>query len=236
MRTTDFVPQPEASHLDIASQDLDATCLQADRVARYGVLAQVITYYEVFLTGILSEVVSSRWPGTRQVTIKIRPSDLPRGDLNNYIKSASVAAEVSSVIDDAYSKRLSRVSNLLTSCGFPEPEQNADRKALVTAACEIRNCIVHSGGKVDQRTSDALQSLFSGLTIGEQFELDEGNLWKLLGAVRDDARAIDSAIRKKASDKQVARAEKKRRAAARRNAENLEQIQRRQSATITDTH
>ncbi|WP_254574283.1 hypothetical protein [Stenotrophomonas acidaminiphila] len=233
-RATDFIPQPEASHLDISCSEIEAISTQADRVARYGILVQVITYYEVYLTGVLSDVVSTRWPGNRQVTIKFRPSDLPNGELSSYLKAASVASEVTSVIDESYSKRLARISNLLTSCGFPEPQQTADRKMLVAAACEIRNCVVHNGGKVDQRTSDALQSIFPTVAIGAQFELDEARLWKLLAAVRDDARAIDFAIRKQASDKRVSRSAKKKRASARRKAENFVQMRARRGTTSTD--
>lgn len=233
-RTTDFIPEAEAFRLDISCDEIGVIGAQADRVARYGILVQVITYYEVYLASVLSDVVSTRWPGNRQVTIKLRPSDLPSGDLNAYLKAAAVAAEVGSVIDDAYSKRLARVANLLTSCGYPEPEQNADRKALVTAACEIRNCVVHSGGKVDQRAHEALHSLFPNACVGSQFELSETSLWMLLGAVRDDARAIDFAIRKQASDKRIARSAKRMRANARRKAENLAQMRARRSTAGID--
>lgn len=233
-RTTDFLPQPEASRLDISCGEIGVISTQADRVARYGILVQVITYYEVYLTGVLSDVVGTRWPGNRQVTVKFRPSDLPNGELNSYLKAASVASEVASVIDESYSRRLARISNLLTSCGFPEPQQSADRKMLVTAACEIRNCVVHNGGKVDHRTKDALESIFPALAIGAQFELDEACLWKLLAAVRDDARAIDFAIRKQASEKRVSRSAKRRRALARRKAENLAQMHARRGTNNTD--
>lgn len=229
-RTTEFVPQPEASHLDIACGDLTSTSQMADRVARYGILVQVITYYEVYLSDILSEIVSLRWPGTRQVMIKLRPSDLPSGDINEYIKSAAISAEVGSVIDETYSKRLSRITNLLTSCGFPEPDQNPVRKEQVTAACEVRNCIVHCGGKADERAKEALQSMFPGLSIGAQLELDETSLWKLLGAVRDDARAIDFAIRKKSSDRRIARIARRKRYYARRKAKNIAEMQKHRNA------
>ena len=231
-RTTDFIPQPEASRLDVSSQDIAGISERADRVARYGILVQVITYYEVFLTGILTDLINSRWPRTSQVTIKIRPSDLPLNDLSDYLKASVVSAEVNSVIAEGYSKRHARVNRLLNSYGFPEPVQNADRKSFVTASCEIRNCIVHNGGKVDQRAKDALEALFPNVALESQFELDEINLWKLLGAVRDDARAIDFALRKQMSDRRVARISKRKRAAARRKAVNLAQKQARNTPQV----
>jgi hypothetical protein len=234
-KTTDFVPQPEASRLDLRCSELPLIRLQADRVARYGILVQVITYYEVYLASMLADVVSSRWPANRQATIKLRPSELPAGDLREYIKRKTIEAEVGSVIDESYSKRLSRVANILKNCGFMEPVPNPARQALVTSACEVRNCIVHNGGKVDQKTYEEIKLLFPNVALGDQLELEESDLWKLVGAVRDDARAIDYAIRKQASDRRVRKAAKRRRAAARRKAENLRQMTMRRSNVTSTT-
>lgn len=220
-RVTDFVPQPEAGHLDVSTPELSALLPQTELVARYGILVQVITYYEVYLHGVLSRLLRDRWPGNRQVTLKIRPSDLPSSNVGEYIKSAAIASEVASVIDEGYSKRNSRIKNLLVSSGFPEPAQDPVRNDLVVAACEVRNCIVHSGGRVDQRAHDALGSFFPRLAVGDPLDLDELLLWRLVGAVRDDARAVDYAIRKPASDKAQRRHAKRKRYAANRKAKNL---------------
>lgn len=220
-RLTDFVPQLEAARLNISSAELMTSLPHTELVARYGVLVQIITYYEVYLAGVLSDVVRMRWPSTRQVSIKIRPSELPNADLENFLQNKLVAAEVNSVIEEGYSKRWSRVTNLLVSCGYPEPTQTDERKNLVTASCELRNCIVHSGAKADQRALDSLLSYFPALTLGAQVELDEASLWKLLGAVRDDARAIDFAVRKQASDRHVVKVNRRRRKKLRKKEANL---------------
>lgn len=226
LRVTDFVPRLEAAHLDISTQELAMLVPRTELIARYGFLVQVITYYEVFLGSILSDVVVSRWPGNRQVTLKLRPSELPPSNLDVYIKSAAVAAEVGSVIDEGYNKRSSRITNLLTSSGFPPPSQTAGRSDLVAAACEVRNCIVHAGGKIDQRAFDALKPQFPTVQIGAEFDLSESDLWRLIGAVRDDARAIDYAIRKQASDRRIAKWARRKRYAMRKKAAKLAQAQR----------
>lgn len=231
-KLTDFVPQPEASRLDLLCSDLAGVQQQADRVARYGILVQVITYYEGYLSSILTDLVASRWPANRQATIKFRPSELPAGNLEEYIKQKAIKAEIDGIIGDTYRKRVSRVANLLENCGFPKPAADASRDELVTAACEIRNCIVHSGGKVDQRAYDELVDTYSSITVGTQFELPEKDLWTLVGAVRDDARAIDFAMRKQASDRRVRKAAKRKRASARRKAENLRQKALRASGNV----
>lgn len=220
-RLIDFVPQPEASHLDISSAELATASPRTELIARYGILAQVITYYEVYLSGVLSDIVRKRWPSTRQVSIKVRPSELPANDLAGFLKETVVSAEVNSVIEEGYAKRWSRIVNLLTSCGYPEPTQTDARKGLVTAACELRNCIVHSGSKVDQRALDALLNYFPRVTLGSQLDLDEDSLWNLLGAVRDDARAIDFAVREQASDRRSAVAARRKRKKTLRRERNL---------------
>lgn len=61
-RTSDFVPEPEALRLNIACHELAEKGQQADRVARYGLLVQVITYFEEYLSRVLCDVCSNHWP------------------------------------------------------------------------------------------------------------------------------------------------------------------------------
>jgi len=210
-RLSDFIPSPEAGHLNITAQAFRDLISSTALTARYGILVQVITLFEVYLSGMMFDVIKSKWPYRGKITIKIRPSDLPPADVENYLKSLIINSEVDSIIGDTYNKRTKRINNLLTDCGYPKPDESASRELLVIQACEFRNCIVHTGGKTDDRAVEALSSLIPSLSIGDQIPLDEALLWQLTSAVRDNARAVDYALRKQNSDKRILRRAKRKR-------------------------
>ncbi|MBK4737356.1 hypothetical protein [Noviherbaspirillum pedocola] len=221
-RINQFIPAPEAQHLDISSNELIGLSNKVQLTARYSMLVQVVTFYEVYIGDFLFDLMKARWPATTQVSIKIRPSDLPDTNLETYIQTATINAQIKSVVDESYQKREARIRKLLTENKYDEPLQSPQRSKLVTAACEIRNCIVHAGGKVDQRAVETLTDLIPTLQLGDQLMLEEPLMWQLLGAIRDSARALDYVVRKPVAEKFERRAAKNKRYYAARKLRNLE--------------
>lgn len=221
-RVSQFIPLPEAKHLDISSIELMGLSQKVQLTVRYSMLVQVVTYYEVYIGDFLFDLMKARWPATTQVSLKIRPSDLPVTGLETYIQTATITAQIKSIVDESYQKRESRIRKLLIENEYDEPLHSPQRSKLVTAACEIRNCIVHAGGKVDQRAFEALNELIPGLQLGDQLTLEETLMWQLLAAIRDSARALDYTIRKPVAEKFERRVAKNKRYYAARRLRNIE--------------
>jgi hypothetical protein len=221
-RAGDFLPAIESRHLNVSSTELVSISERAQLTARYSILVQVITYYEVYIADFLFDLVKACWPGKSQVAIKIRPSDLPNADLESYIQKVIITGQIKSIVDESYDKREARIRKLLIENGYEESLHSQSRSNLVTAACEIRNCIAHAGGKVDQRALEALIDLIPGLKLGDQLILEETLMWQLLGAVRDAARALDYTVRKPVSQRFERRVAKSKRYYSARKSKNME--------------
>jgi len=221
-RVSDFIPADQAQRLNISRDEMTAMAPRVQQTVRYSMLIQVVTYYEVYLADFLFELVKSLWPLKNQISVKIRPTDLPAANLDLYLQRVTIESLIKSIIDENYSIREKRINKLLTENNFEPPADSPGRTSLVVAACEIRNCIVHAGGIVDDRALNALNSLIPGLRIGDLLKLEESLMWQLLGAIRDSARALDYVVRKPRAAKIARKAAKKQRYNARRKARNLE--------------
>lgn len=221
-RVSQFIPADQAQRLNISRDELISMAPRVQQTVRYSMLIQVVTYYEVYLADFLFDLVRALWPLKTQISVKIRPIDLPVADLDAYLKKATIASLIKSIIDESYNIREKRIHKLLVDNNYEAPPDSPDRSALVVAACEIRNCIVHAGGIVDDRASNALCTLIPGLQIGDILMLEEPLMWQLLGAIRDSARALDYVVRKPRAARFERKVAKKQRCNARRKARNLE--------------
>lgn len=193
-RLTHLLPETLSKHLDVTIAELDALVPAAERQARYAMLVLAITAYEEYLVAELTSFLANTVQPDKQYSVKVRLADMLTPPPIDYLRELIVATEVRSIVNGNYEKRSTDLSKLLTKHGaaLPKlPQLDADRVAL---ACEVRNCIVHSGGRADARALSALQPLFPTIAIGDELELDEATQWSLLGSLLASVRSIHEAI------------------------------------------
>lgn len=195
-RVQDFVPSDNWRQLDLTATEFLGLRSELEAIARQTFLVHAIVYFEEYLASALRAYLIKTPKLSKMYYVKLRLDDLPSVDTAEYVRSAAINAEIADIIGAKYSERANRIRSLLKEHGT---SQNIDvtmpDDVLLVAANEVRNCIIHNAGVADSRAVSALGVVFPGLKIGDQLPLDFSALKKLLGAIRDGARAVDVAIR-----------------------------------------
>lgn len=200
-RVQDFVPSDNWRQLDISAAEFLGLRSELEAIARQTFLVHAIVYFEEYLASALRAYLIKTLKQTKMYSVKLRLGDLPSANTAEYVRVAAIDAEIADIIGAKYSERANRIRALLKEHGT---SQNIDvtmpDDALLVAANEVRNCIIHNAGVADSRAVSALGVVFPGLRIGDLLPLDFSALKKLLGAIRDGARAVDVAIRLRSED------------------------------------
>jgi hypothetical protein len=195
-RVTDVIAGEPGKRRDLSCREFVADLPVSARMARYSVLVMSVTAFEEYLKASLTRFFRKNLSKERDYDIRLRPDELPKdGTLFALLTEKIIQAEVDELIRKSYSSRLSAIRQRLIDSGTGNLELSTDSVTYATAACEARNCIVHCGGRLDKRAMERLQLILPGIRPNELLELPEADLWKMLGGLRDSARAIDKAIR-----------------------------------------
>ena len=197
-RIPELVPGEIGEHIDITCAQFRSEAPAAERMARYTLLAMSVTVYEDYLREITSQFLLKHWKQNSTYKVSFRPEELPSdATLTDFIRERAIKTRVEDLISKNYSSRIDSLCHLLTEFGVARPTVPADTQKYATAACEARNCIIHSGGVVDERAREALSAFIPQLAKDSQLECEQALLWHFLGALRDSARIFDNAIRAK---------------------------------------
>lgn len=220
-RIRDFIDPGLAANVDVTSSQFSLLVPGVEQTARYAIIVQAVTYFEAYLASILEQTLIRGWSATKTYTIRFRPNELPNTKVEDFIQLRAVKTEVDSIVAAKYTERGARIAKLLNENGYPSPQAPQLQNPKVTEACELRNCIVHASAKADSRAVASLSGLFPGLKIGDRLPLTETQTWSLVSAIRDDARAIDFSLRRKAEDRAKLQRQQKRRKKAARHSHSL---------------
>lgn len=185
-----------AKSLNIPSHEFISEAPNTERVARNSMLILAITAHEEYLNEVLTSFLIRNWKLDKNYKITFRPDEIPAASsITDWLKERSIKAIVDEYINKSYSSRFDAISSLISSFNAQRPILSQDAKDLGVAACEARNCIIHTNGVIDLRTKNSLQSYLPAIREGDILNFDESLLWKFLGAIRDSTRSIDVALR-----------------------------------------
>jgi hypothetical protein len=197
-RIPDIIPGDVGKKMNVTSSQFILEAPDTERFARHSVLVLYITIFEEYLREILTSFLLKTWKIDRTYKISFQPQELPISvDLTDYLKQKAICSTVEEILGKNYSSRFDSIRNLIVQGGKTSPALSPDTVKYAIAACEARNCIIHSSGKADSRAVSHLKTFMPSLRIDNYINIDENLLWNFLGSLRDSVRAIDVAIRSK---------------------------------------
>lgn len=186
-RTDGFLPPAIGQRWSMPVADVPNKVSGEEGRLRYLFLVQAVTYYEDYVASMLREELGRLLvptPGTHTAGVQ---ADIQA----DYLKSV-----VSRVVNGKYSDRAKKLHKVLGIAPANTQPRLTIPSADLTVAGEVRNCIIHSGGVVDDRAFNALQGkLSSAVVIGQPLPLSETDLFRLVGALKTHVEAVDLLVR-----------------------------------------
>lgn len=184
--------------LNVSSADFICKSEKASQFARNTLIVFAVTIFEEYLKDVLTRYFVKNLKRDKNFRIQFRPEDVHRcseSEVKQYFIDLAIKSNVEDILTGKYKDRHNAILNIIKNGGVVI-ESHGDVIERSVAACEVRNCIVHSAGIVDERASLALSTLVPSIAVGSVLRFDERLTWDLLGALRDSVRIIDHAFRK----------------------------------------
>jgi hypothetical protein len=186
-KTTDgFLPTEISKRWSLNVDDVPGKIAAESERLKHVFLVQATTFYEDYLASILRDEL------TRVLLPKGGPmmaaveADL-QGD---YLESVTKR-----VVSGKYSERAKKLHKALGIDPSNTQPKLSVQLDLLTIAGEARNCIVHTGGVIDDRASKALSAWLHNVVTGQRLQISEQDLFKLVGALKGHVEAVDLLVR-----------------------------------------
>lgn len=197
-KLSSYVQASVLTKLDITRLELENAVPAIEMRMRHMVLVSAVSYHEDYIATALEEFLMRTPSSNGLSSIKIRLADIPPAGLTKAeIEKRVILSTIDDIIGSRYRERFDRIAKLICKVIGNDIRSSWTDDQLGAAPFEARNCVIHCAGYADARAVAELGWLYPGIIEGDLLPLDEGSLWRLLGALRDMARIIDLGIRKK---------------------------------------
>lgn len=194
----DFLPNDIAAHLNKSLDDLDAQASNQNRLLRYLCLVYAVTEYEEYLGTIVRDELRRRPLPKKTAKLTVSLDSLPPNEnAAQFVHRMWAEARAKEVVGEGYEKRPSAIDSALDIDVVKIGSEHSLDLERLTAACVIRNCVVHGAGRVDRRTLEAVGDLLSGLVLGAPIDFDDSFLFSMIEAMWHHAQDIDLLVRER---------------------------------------
>jgi hypothetical protein len=194
------IPADIQARWTVPSSGVAARLAVESTLLRSSCIVYAVASYEDYVKALLDAVLRLRPLPAKKPKLEIHLSALPSNTtVEDFVRDLWTTHRAHQVLNEPYNKRTNAIEKALDlNLSATDPALPLDRDG-VGAAFEVRNCIIHAGSIVDTRTVNRVGSLLPNLALGAPLPLDEPTVWRLLGALKSHAQALDLLARMKYS-------------------------------------